>query len=108
MDMNKMMKQVAKMQQELAKAEEQLGEVEVTGSSGGGMVTVTITGKGEFTAVKIKPDAADPDDPSLLEDLVLAAITDAVRAQQELAQERMAGLGAGMGLPGMPGLPGLS
>lgn len=108
MDMNKMMKQVARMQHELARAEEQLAEEEVTGTSGGGMVAVTVTGKGEFTGVKIKPEAWDPEDPSLLEDLVLAAITEAVHAQQELAQERLAGLGAGMGLPGLPGMPGLS
>ena len=108
LDMNKMMKQVAKMQEELAKADEQLSEVEVTGSSGGGMVTVTVTGKGQFTEVSIKPEAIDPDDPSLLEDLVLAAINDANRAQQELAHERFSGLGSGMGLPGIPGIPGLS
>lgn len=107
MDMNKMMKQVAKMQQELAKAEEELADEEVTGSSGGGMVKVTVTGKGEFTGVQIDPEAADPDDPSLLEDLVLAAINEAVRAQQELTQERLSGVSAGMGLPGMPGVPGI-
>lgn len=107
MDMNKMMKQVAKMQSELAKAEEQLGEEEVTGTSGGGLVSITVTGKGEFTGVKIDPEAADPEDPSLLEDLVLAAITEAVRLQHELTQERLSGLSDGMNIPGMPGLPGL-
>ena len=101
MDMNKMMKQVAKMQQELAKAQEDLAEAEVTGTSGGGMVTVTMTGKGEFTSVKIKPESVDPDDPTMLEDLVLAAINDAARAQQEMTEERMSGLGAGMNIPGM-------
>jgi nucleoid-associated protein EbfC len=107
LDMNKMMKQVAKMQEELAKAQEQLSETEVTGTSGGGLVTVTCTGKGEFTGVKIKPEAIDPDDPSLLEDLVLAAINDATRASQELASQRFSGFGAGMGLPGLPDIPGL-
>jgi len=101
MDMNKMMKQVAKMQQELAKAQEELADTEVTGTSGGGLVSVTVTGKGEFTSVKIKPDAVDPDDPTMLEDLVLAAITDAVRVQQEMAEERLGGVGAGMNIPGM-------
>jgi nucleoid-associated protein EbfC len=101
MDMNKMMKQVAKMQQELAKAQEELADTEVTGTSGGGMVTVTVTGKGEFTGIKIKPESVDPDDPTMLEDLVLAAINDAVRIQQEMAEERMSGLGAGMNIPGM-------
>lgn len=106
MDMNKMMKQVAKMQQELAKAQDELAETEVTGTSGGGLVSVSVTGKGEFTSVKIKPGAVDPDDPTMLEDLVLAAINDAVRIQQEMAAERLGGLSAGMDIPGMPGLPG--
>ncbi len=106
MDMNKMMKQVAKMQQELEKAQDELADAEVTGTSGGGLVAVTVTGKGEFTSVKISPDAVDPDDPTMLEDLVLAAINDAVRSQQEMAEERLSGLGAGMKIPGMPGMPG--
>lgn len=104
MDMNKMMKQVAKMQAELEKAQEELAEEEVTGTSGGGLVTVAVTGKGEFTSVKIDPEAADPDDPSLLEDMVLAAINEAVRAQHELTQERLGGLTAGMNIPGLPGM----
>lgn len=107
LDMNKMMKQVAKMQDELAKADEALADEEVTGSAGGGLVTVTVTGKGQCTAVTIKPSAIDPDDSSLLEDLVVAAINDANRAQQELASSRFSGVSGGMGLPGMPGLPGL-
>ena len=101
MDMNKMMKQVAKMQAELAKAQEALGEEEVEGTSGGGAVKVSMTGGGEFTSVTIDPSVADPDDPSLLEDLVLAAIHEAQRAQQELAQQRLGPLTQGMGLPGL-------
>ncbi len=103
MDMNKMMRQVAKMQADLAKAQEQLGQEEVEGTAGGGMVKVTVTGTGEFTGVKIDPEAIDPDDPSLLEDLVLAAINEAVRGQHELAQERLTGLTGGLGMPGLPG-----
>jgi len=101
MDMNKMMKQVAKMQGELAKAQEELAEQTIEGTSGGGMVKVTVTGGGEFTAVEINPSAIDPEDPSLLEDLVLAAIHDALKAQRELAEERLGGLTGGLGLPGM-------
>ncbi len=89
------------MQLVLAKALEDLAEAEVTGTSGGGMVTVTVTGQGEFTGIKIKPESVDPDDPTMLEDLVLAAINDAARAQQEMTEERMSGLGAGMNIPGM-------
>lgn len=101
MDMNKMMKQVAKMQQELAKAQEELSETEFTGTSGGGLVTVTVTGDGDFTSVKIKPDAVDPDDPTMLEDLVLAAINEATRVQKETTQQKLGDVGAGMNIPGM-------
>ena len=101
MDMNKMMKQLNKMQTELAKAQEELGEEEVEGTAGGGMVKVRVTGSGEFTAVEIDPKAIDPDDPSLLGDLVLAALNEAVRAQQALAKERMGGLTGGLDIPGL-------
>lgn len=101
MDMNKMMKQVAKMQQELAKAQEELSETEFTGTSGGGLVTVSVTGDGDFTSVKIKPDAVDPDDPTMLEDLVLAAINEATRVQKETTQQKLGDVGAGMNIPGM-------
>lgn len=101
MDMNKMMKQVAKMQNELAKAQEELASESVEGTSGGGAVKVTVTGGGDFSAISISPSAVDPDDPSLLEDLVLAAIRDAQRAQQELAQTRLGGLTGGMDIPGL-------
>ncbi|HEX2053284.1 MAG TPA: YbaB/EbfC family nucleoid-associated protein [Actinomycetota bacterium] len=101
MDMNKMMKQVAKMQQELAKVQEELGATEFTGTSGGGLVTVTVTGDGDFTSVKIKPDAVDPDDPTMLEDLVLAAINEATRVQKETTQQKLSDVGGGMNIPGM-------
>ena len=101
MDMNKMMKQVAKMQAELAKAQDDLANEEVEGTAGNGMVKVTMTGGGAFTSVSIAAGAIDPEDPSLLEDLVLAAVNDAVRAQQELTQERLGGLTGGLGIPGL-------
>ncbi len=101
MDMNKMMKQVAKMQNELAKAQEELASETVEGTAGGGAVKVTVTGGGEFNAISISPSAIDPEDPGLLEDLVLAAIRDAQRAQQELAQNRLGGLTGGMDIPGL-------
>lgn len=101
MDMNKMMKQVAKMQAELAKAQEELAQVEVEGTSGGGAVRIVVSGSGQVTEVSIDPSAIDPDDPSLLEDLVLAAFNDALRAQQEMAQDRLGGLTGGLGIPGL-------
>lgn len=102
MDMKKMMRQMEKMQRDLAKAQDQLAEELVEGSAGGGMVKVVMTGAGEVTEVKINPSAVDPDDMSLLEDLVLAAINEAMREQQALQQERLGGLTSGLGLPGMP------
>lgn len=103
MDLNKMMKQAAKMQAEMAKAQEQLASLEVEGTAGGGAVKVTMTGAGEFTAVKIDPEAIDSDDPSLLEDLVLAALNDATRAQQELASSSLGSITGGLDLKGLPG-----
>jgi DNA-binding YbaB/EbfC family protein len=101
MDMNKMMKQVQKMQADLAKAQDELALAVVEGSAGGGAVKVEFTGQ-EATGVSISPDAIDPDDMGMLEDLVRAAINDALRAQQTLANERLGPLAGGMGLP--PGM----
>jgi DNA-binding YbaB/EbfC family protein len=101
MDMNKMMKQVQKMQAELAKAQEELSHAVVEGSAGGGAVKVEFTGQ-EASRVTIDPAAIDPDDLGLVEDLIRAAINEGIRAQQALAQERLGPLAGGMGgLPGM-------
>ena len=100
MDMNKMMKQVQKMQAELAKAQEELALAVVEGSSGGGAVKVEFTGP-EVSKVSIEPEAVDPEDPSMLEDLLRAAFNDGLRAQQALANERLGPLAGGMSLPGM-------
>jgi DNA-binding YbaB/EbfC family protein len=100
MDMNKMMRQLTKMQAELAKAQDELAEATVEGSAGGGAVKVTMTGS-EVSEVTIDPSAIDAEDPSLLEDLVRAAINEALRAQQALAQERMGTLGTGLNIPGL-------
>lgn len=101
MDMNKLMKQMGKMQAELAKAQEELAEAEFEGSAGGGAVKVVVSGSGEALSVSIDPGAVDPEDPSLLEDLVLAAINEAMRTQQEAAQERLGGLTGGLNIPGL-------
>ena len=102
--MQQLMKQAQKMQQQLAAAQEELANAEVTGSAGGELVTVTMTGSGEVTAVTIAPAAVDPDDVETLQDLVVAALRDAQRAVNELAATTMGpvtgGLGGGLGLPG--------
>jgi DNA-binding YbaB/EbfC family protein len=102
-----MMKQAQKMQQQMAAAQAELAEAELTGTSGGGLVTVTINGTGEVTAVKIDPKAIDPDDVETLEDLVLAAFHNATEAVRELTEQKMGPLTAGLGgLGGGLGLPG--
>ena len=104
MDMNKMMQQVQQMQAEVAKAQEQLAEETVEASAGGGMVKVKASGAGDITQIKIAAEVIDPDDPEMLEDLVLAAVNEALRNSQELQQSKLGGaMGGleGLGLPGM-------
>ena len=84
-NMQQMMKQAQKMQQQLAQAQAELAATEVTGTAGGGLVTATLTGGGELTALTIDPKAVDPDDVETLQDLVVAAVRDAHRAVGELA-----------------------
>src|SRR5215208_7766456 len=101
MDMNKMLQQVQQMQTEMAKAQEELAKETVEASAGGGMVTVKATGALEIVEVKIAPEAIDPDDPELLADMVLAAVNEALRSAQALAQSKLGGM------PGMGDLGGL-
>jgi DNA-binding YbaB/EbfC family protein len=105
-NMQNMMRQVQKMQQEMMAAQEQLKHEEVEASAGGGMVTVKVSGDLVVKAVTIDPSAIDPDDPELLQDMVLAATNEALRAAQELQSSRLGGLAGGMDL-GSLGLPGL-
>ena len=102
-NMQQMLKQAQKMQQQLAVAQAELAEAELTGTAGGGLVTVTITGAGEITAVKIDPKAVDPEDVETLEDLVLAAVHNASEAVRKLTEEKMGPVTGGMGGLGLPG-----
>jgi hypothetical protein len=102
------MKQAQKMQQQMVAAQAELAEAEVTGTAGGGLVTITASGNGEIRSVKIDPSAVDPDDVETLEDLVLAALHNVAEASRELTEEKMGpvsgglgGLGGGLGLPGL-------
>ena len=101
MDLNKMMQQVQQMQAEMAKAQEELASETVEASAGGGMVTVVANGAGEIQGIKIAPEAIDPDDPELLADTILAAVNEALRSANNLAQTRLGGLTGGLGLPGL-------
>jgi len=103
-NMNQMMKQVQKMQADMMKAQEALANETIEASAGGGMVTVTITGDLQVKDIVIAPDAIDPEDPELLQDMVLAAVNEAIRQAQELAAKRMGGLTGGMDLGALGGL----
>jgi nucleoid-associated protein EbfC len=107
-NMQQMLKQAQKMQQQLEAAQAELAAAEVTGTAGGGLVSATLTGSGELTAIVIDPKAVDPDDVETLQDLVVAAVRDAHRAVSELAGEKMGpvtgGLGGALGGLGLPGM----
>ena len=106
-NLNQLMKQAQQMQAEMAKAQEQLKSEIVEASAGGGMVKVTMTGDMQLRGIEISPEAVDPEDVDMLQDMVAAAVNEALRSAQELAASRMggiAGLGGGGGLPGLPGM----
>src|SRR3954452_3571218 len=106
-DLNQLLKQAQQMQAEMAKAQEELKDEVVEASAGGGSVKVTMTGDLQLREIKIAPEAIDPDDPELLQDMVTAAVNEALRSAQELAANRMGGIAGGLGGPGgIPGLPG--
>src|SRR2546429_5472945 len=103
MDFNKMLEQVQQMQQEMHKAQEELKNETVQATAGGGMVTVTATGGGEISEIKIDPKAIDPEDPEMLEDMVVAAVNEALRSAHGLLEAKL-----GPALRRLPGhgLPG--
>ncbi len=97
-NMQQLMKQAQMMQRKMQEAQEELAEDEVTGSAAGGMVEVTLKGNKTPVSVSIKPEAVDPDDVEMLEDMILAALNDAMAQADELTQELMGPLGGGAGL----------
>jgi DNA-binding YbaB/EbfC family protein len=104
-NMANMLKQVQQMQADMVAAQEQLKNETVEASAGGGMVTVKMTGDLELKELTIDADAIDPEDPEMLQDMVQAAVNEAIRAAQEMAATKMSGLTGGMDLGGL-GLPG--
>jgi DNA-binding YbaB/EbfC family protein len=106
--MNKMLKQVQEMQAEIARAQEEAEKQEVEASAGGGMVTVRVTGALQVLEIKIDPDAVDPEDVEMLQDMVQAATNEALRSAQEMVSSRMSqvtgGLESALGGMGLPGL----
>ena len=101
MNMQSMMKQAQAMQQRMQKMQEELEEKEVTATAGGGVISVTANGKKEVVSISIKPEAVDPDDVEMLEDLVLAAVNEALTKADDMAQSEMSKITGGMNLGGL-------
>ena len=107
-DLNSMMKQVQQMQAEMAQAQEKLKDEVVEASAGGGMVKVKMSGDLRLLGIEIDPEAIDPEDPELLQDMVTAAVNEAIRSAQEMATNKLGGIAGGaLGGAGGLGLPGL-
>jgi len=95
------MKQAQKMQEQMARVQEELANKTVEATAGGGMVTVTANGKQEILAVSIAPEVINPQDSAMLEDLVTAAVNEALRSSRELLQEEMTKITGGLRIPGI-------
>ncbi|MEG1687932.1 MAG: YbaB/EbfC family nucleoid-associated protein [Angelakisella sp.] len=100
-NMNQMIRQAQKMQDEMAKVQEELAGKEYSATAGGGMIEVTVTGKKELKSVKLKPEVVDPEDIELLEDMICAAVNEALRGAEEDSESRMAAVTGGLNVPGM-------
>jgi DNA-binding YbaB/EbfC family protein len=94
-------KMLMQMQQQMARVQEELETATVDGSAGGGVVKVTVTGKQVLVGLEIDPAAVDPEDVEMLQDLVMAAVNEALRASQELAEQKMGAVTAGLRIPGL-------
>jgi DNA-binding YbaB/EbfC family protein len=95
------MQQAREMQEKMAKVQNELASKTVTGSAGGGMVTVQATGKGEILSISIEDEVIDRSEKELLQDLVAGAVNDALRKARELAKSEMGGLAGGLQIPGL-------
>ena len=100
-NMNNMIKQAQKMQQDMLRMQEEMEQSEFEASAGGGVVTVKMSGKKELISVSIKPEAVDPDDVEMLEDLVLTAVNDALSKVDAANNSKMSSITGGLNIPGM-------
>jgi len=103
-NMQQLLKQAQKMQEEMMAAQESLKDEVIEASAGGGMVTVQVTGELHVNSITINPEAVDPEDVELLQDMVLAAVNEGLRSAQELANAKLGGIAGGLGGLGLPGL----
>lgn len=102
MNMQQMMKQARKMQEQMAVMQENLSKTTVDASAGGGMVKVTVNGDMQITSLKLDSEAIDPEDVEMLEDMIIAAVNEAVRGVAEVANKQMGSITGGLNIPGMP------
>lgn len=101
MNMQQMMKQARKMQQQLEAAQEEVKNLEVDATAGGGMVKAVVNGSGALKSLTIDPSCVDPEDVELLQDMIVAAITEAQNSASELSNQRMSSIAGGMNIPGL-------
>jgi DNA-binding YbaB/EbfC family protein len=104
MDMGAILKQAQQMQADMAKVQDELKDEIVDASAGGGMVKVKVTGDLAVQSIEIDPDAVDPEDVEMLQDMVLAAVNEGIRAAQQRAESKMGGIAGGLGGLGLPGM----
>jgi len=104
MDLSSLMQQARDMHEKMNKVQEELASKQVTGSAGGGMVTVQATGKGEIISISIEDEVIDASEKELLQDLISGAVNDALRKARELAKTEMSGLAGGLQIPGLTNL----
>lgn len=101
MDLSNIMQQAKAMQEKMAKIQQDLAKKTITGSAGGGMVIVTVTGQGDVLSVAIEQAVIDPDEAGMLQDLIVAATNDALRKAKELSKQELGQLTGGLNLPGL-------
>jgi DNA-binding YbaB/EbfC family protein len=102
--MSNLAQQIQKMEEQMIKAQEALSNETLEATAGGGMVTIVITGDQRVESITLKPEVVDPDDIDMLQDLLVAAVNQAIEQSQAMAAERLEGLTGGLNLPGLPGL----
>ncbi len=101
MGMGNLQRMAMQMQQDMARIQAELETATVEGTAGGGVVTATVTGKQQLVGLTIDPSAVDPDDVDMLQDLVVAAVNEALKSSQELAEQKMGAVTAGLKIPGL-------
>jgi DNA-binding YbaB/EbfC family protein len=99
--MQKQMQQMQAVQRMMEEKQAEIEQMETSASSGGGAVSVTVTGKKEIKAIELKPEVVDPDDIEMLQDLIMVAVNEAMRQMEEISQKEMGSLTAGLGIPGL-------